>query len=61
MESMLYLEEEINKLLNESKANIERIVVSETQNTKNVAFLSGILKTNSYFGVRRSHGNLSYR
>jgi hypothetical protein len=54
-QAMLYLEEEIGKLIDESKTNIERIANSEGLNVKNVAFLDGILKTNSYFGIRRSN------
>ena len=41
----------MEKLMSETKFNIDRIVSSESQNCKNMAFMEGILRQNSYFGV----------
>lgn len=51
VEAMEFLDEEIGKIFETTKVNIERIAVSEAQNTKNIAFLNGILSTNAKFGI----------
>lgn len=50
-EAWEFLEEELSKIFNEARFNIERIISSESQNVKNIAFLNGIMKTSEYFGI----------
>lgn len=51
VEAMEFLDDEITKIFDETRVNIERIAISESQNIKNIAFLNGILSTNAHFGI----------